>query len=195
MTEWEKNCQAWDCDLSRIFFFFFFFFTFYFGMILDFQKNYEDTKECSHILIIQTPLYNILHDCNFYAVLSKLTKLALLLFYSLQTFFWDSSFFHLHCLHVPRSSLGFNHHVSLSVSIWDYFWASFYIFVQIIECFAFLVCFIQKWKSFHIYQFNENLWSVGHNTLFLALKYKHDEIILILETLIIYCEQIIPEFT
>ena len=52
-----------------------------------YQKNYEDTKECSHILIIQTPLYNILHDCNFYAVLSKLTKLALLLFYPLQTFF------------------------------------------------------------------------------------------------------------
>lgn len=84
MTEWDKSYQAWDCDLNRIFFFFFYF---YFGMILDFQKNYEDTKEYSHILIIQTPLYNILHNCNFYAVLSKLIKLALLLFYSLQTFF------------------------------------------------------------------------------------------------------------
>ena len=64
----------------------FFFLTFYFGMISDFQKNYEDTKQCSHILITQTSLYNILHNCKFYAVLSKLIKLASLLFYSLQTF-------------------------------------------------------------------------------------------------------------
>ena len=34
-----------------------------------------------------------------------------------------------------------------------------------------------------IYQFNEHLGSVGHNTLFLTLKYKHDEIILILFSL------------
>ena len=130
---------------------FFFFFYFYFGMISDFQKNYEDTKEWSHILIIQTPLYNILHNCNFYAVLSKLIKLALLLFYSLQTFFEFHHFSTYICFHVPRSNLGFNHHVSLSVSIWDYFWASFYIFVQIIECLAFLVYFIQKWKLFHLF--------------------------------------------
>ena len=43
-----------------------------------------------------------------------------------------------------------------------------------------------------IYQLIEHLLNVYYNTLFSALEYKHDEIILILEGLIICCEQIIP---
>ena len=136
MTEWDENYLAWDW-LEQIFFFTF---------ILEWFQIFRKIMK-----ILKNALYNILHNCNFYAVLSKLIKLALLLFYSLQTFFEFHHFPTYICFHVPRSNLGFNHHVSLSVSIWDYFWASFYIFVQIIECLAFLVYFIQKWKLFHLF--------------------------------------------
>lgn len=151
ITEWDENYLAWDCDLSRIFL------TFYFRMISDFQKNYEDTKQCSHILITQTSLYNILHNCKFYAVLSKLIKLASLLFYSLQTFSEFHHFFHV-CFHVPRWNLGFNHHVSLSVSIRDYFWASFTSCPNNWMVGISSMSYTEMNAVSFIYQFNEHLW-------------------------------------
>ena len=159
----------------------FFFWLFILEWFHIFRKIMKILKNV-HILITQTPLYNILHNCKFYAVLSKLIKLALLLFYSLQTF---SEF----------------HHFSMSVfmsqdEILDLIIMSPCLFLSgtIFEQ-AFTSC-PNNWMvgissmfytemnivSF-IYQFNEHLWSVGHNTLFLALEYKHDEIILILISL------------
>ena len=58
-------------------------------MILDYQKNYEDTKECSHILIIQTPIYNILHDCNFYACFVKINKISIVIILLTADFFFE----------------------------------------------------------------------------------------------------------